>query len=609
MTTGQPADRERQGVRDDGNRFTARVRSFPLFGPDGVPTAFVELVEDITQRKQAEELLQRAKEAAEAANRAKSEFLANMSHEIRTPMTAILGFSDLLASPNLPCQEQRRVPGGDPEKRQSAAGVDQRHPRPVADRGRPLDLGEGGLPPAGSHRRRPLGGAGAGGRKGPGPGCRLRLSTSRDDPHRPRPPAPDPRQSDWKRGQVHRARHGPHCRPLHARHDRQPTRMQFAVSDTGIGIPADKIGELFEPFTQVDGSASRRYGGTGLGLAISKRLARALGGDIEVASQLGVGSTFTLTIDAGSLQRRADAAAAPRPSSDAAEQPSTPRTRPASLSRPRALGRRRSRYLALVLRQILQQMTSASRTSPRTAAWPAKWPRTRKPQGRPYDLILMDIQMPNMNGYEATRWLRQHGWKGPVVAMTAHALVGDREKCLEAGCDDYISKPITAKGLHAVLTRYLQAAKRPGAGPRRSLKHRDFSRAAYSMRRRRPRFWLRFAESCPRARIASSRLFNSRTAPGCSTCRTSLRGRRVSTALRTSPKRPAPFAIACGRRTSWWTSKPLSSDWSISAGKPPRRGPILPPILRRLLDSPVASPLRLGEKRIATESLRENARG
>jgi CheY-like chemotaxis protein len=81
-------------------------------------------------------------------------------------------------------------------------------------------------------------------------------------------------------------------------------------------------------------------------------------------------------------------------------------------------------------------------------------------EGRPYDLIFMDIQMPHMNGYEVTRWLRQQGWKGPIVALTAHALVGDREKCLEAGCDDYIAKPVTAAGLREILVRYLGQAGR-----------------------------------------------------------------------------------------------------------------------------------------------------
>ncbi len=115
------------------------------------------------------------------------------------------------------------------------------------------------------------------------------------------------------------------------------------------------------------------------------------------------------------------------------------------------------------------------------AAWPAKWLRKSTAEGRPYDLIFMDMQMPEMNGYDATRWLRQHGWRGPIVALTAYAMVGDREKCLAAGCDDYLSKPMTPQGLRDTLARYISAPDCEAAArdanpparpkPQRRLKH------------------------------------------------------------------------------------------------------------------------------------------
>ncbi|MGA2068956.1 MAG: PAS domain-containing protein [Thermoguttaceae bacterium] len=460
MATGRPAERDREGVRQDGTRFTARVRAFPLFGPDGAAKGFVELVEDITQRKQAEELQQRAKEAAEAASRAKSEFLANMSHEIRTPMTAILGFSDLLAAPNLSCQEQREF----------LAGIQSNGKALLELIGDILDLSriEAGrltlemtdcplqqviddvLPVVQVRAEQK--------------GLALKVDyafplpeTIHTDPARLRQVLINLLGNAAKFTEHGAIRVAVRC----TRETGGRGRMEFAVSDTGIGIPADKIGELFQPFTQADSSASRRYGGTGLGLAISRRLARALGGDVEVTSRLGEGSTFTLTIDAGSLEGVRILQAPPVPAT--AEEDLSSAEREAPLHG-RVLLADDVPDTCLMLRQIFRGMNLELEIAEdgRLACEMAEESQTA---GRPYDLILMDIQMPRMNGYEATRWLRRHGWQGPIVALTAHALVGDREKCLEAGCDDYLAKPVAANGLRDVLARYLGQAAAAAACP------------------------------------------------------------------------------------------------------------------------------------------------
>ena len=227
--------------------------------------------------------------------------------------------------------------------------------------------------------------------------------------------------------------------------------MQFAVSDTGIGIEPAKIGELFQPFVQVDASTTRQYGGTGLGLAISKRLAMLLGGDIEVASEPGKGSTFTLTIQAGPSQP----ASTPSPAADG----------PASAAMPAAShcgetlhGRVLLAEDAPEIRRLFGQMFRRMDLDLDTAEngrLACEKAAAADSQGRPYDLILMDVQMPEMDGLEATRWLRGRGWRNPIVALTAHAMVGDRETCLAAGCNGYIAKPFHPKELQAMLARYL----------------------------------------------------------------------------------------------------------------------------------------------------------
>ncbi len=386
---------------------------------------------------------------AEAANCAKSEFLANMSHEIRTPMTAILGFTELLAAPNLPYQEQRQFLAGIQRNGKALLELisdilDLSHIE--ADR-LTLDRLDYPLQPiiddalsAVQVRAEEKGLSLEVDYAFPLPG------TIRTDPMRLRQVLTNLIANAVKFTERGAVRIAVRC----TQETDRSARMQFAISDTGIGIAADKIGELFQPFMQVDGSLTRCYGGTGLGLAISRRLARALGGDVEVTSQLGAGSTFTVTIDVGSLNgvRMLQSPQAP---TTAEEQPSSMEHEVTLHGR--VLLAEDVPDVYVVLRQILQRMSLKLEIA-EDGRLACDMAENSQAEGRPYDLILMDIQMPRMNGYEATRWLRQHGWQGPIVALTAHALVGDRDKCLAAGCDGYIAKPITAKGLRDVVARY-----------------------------------------------------------------------------------------------------------------------------------------------------------
>ena len=225
-----------------------------------------------------------------------------------------------------------------------------------------------------------------------------------------------------------------------------------SVRDTGIGISPEDQPALFQPFSQVDSSLTRQHGGSGLGLAISCRLARLLGGDISLASRRGQGSTFTACIDPGPLTGVPMLHTRP-PSQAPAEQEFSQDGLPG-----RILLAEDVPAIQRLMKTMLEKAGPEVDVAENGLVVCEKVAQSVV-SGRPYDLILMDIQMPDMDGCEATLRLRKSGWKGPIVALTAHAMVDDRTKCLDAGCDDYLSKPVSRSAILSKISRYLKPAE------------------------------------------------------------------------------------------------------------------------------------------------------
>ena len=391
---------------------------------------------------QTEEVLREAKEAAETSNRAKSEFLANVSHELRTPLNGILGFSELLTQEETTA-EQREFLNIIHSSGQDLLAVieDILDFSAIEARKLTIEIVECCLEDLLGNVDSLLRPEAT--RKGLQFDIFLSSELSRTiktDPLRVR---------QCLLNLVSNAIKFTESGHVHIRLSSEERGgnyfIRFDVEDTGIGIAPDKQEMIFDSFTQADGSTSRKYGGTGLGLAITKRLAEMLGGEVLLQSELDQGSIFSLIIPAGV---DAESAAQVEEGTISAQGQSHHEFDSQKFSGRVLIAEDRPSNQKII-KLLLERM------GPECVVVEDGRQAVERAQAEAFDLILMDMQMPKMNGYEATRALREKHICTPIIALTAHAMAGDEQKCREAGCDGYIAKPICLEKLVEVLAKYL----------------------------------------------------------------------------------------------------------------------------------------------------------
>jgi len=459
LARGEPVALERTVSRQDGSTFTALVRGCPIDPTRPAASGTAWIAEDVTERRQFEQALARARDDAEAANRAKSAFLANTSHELRTPLNGMIGLARMARADGVSDALRQQYLGQIADSAQSLAGI-------ISDI---LDLSkiEAGMLQIETtafdlsallrtleHTYQTLAGA---------RGLRLQLTLDGSlsggvngvngvngvvgDPLRVRQIV-----TNFLSNALKFTAHGDV--QVLARRDADGA-VRIEVRDSGPGIDGPSLQRLFKPFTQADQSTTRRFGGTGLGLSICRELALLMGGSVGVDSEVGQGSRFwvVLPLPPCELPLQDTAALGAAGASN-------------SLAGARVLMVEDNAVNMMIAVAMLQswgvQVVEAGDGLQAVAAV-----QRSVAEGAPFDAVLMDVQMPLMSGHEATRALRQleAGRRLPIIALTAAALVSERDEALRAGMDDFLTKPIDVDKLQAALLRcrgLRDSATRPG---------------------------------------------------------------------------------------------------------------------------------------------------
>ncbi len=455
---------ENRNVHKNGSIVWFITSGVPMLDDAGNLLGYRGADSDITKRKQTEEVLKKSKDELEQVNtqlmqsttsanqmakqaieayEAKRQFLANISHEIRTPMNAIIGFSDILAGEEMPEHQKEYV-----ELIRQSGGhllnmINDILDFSKADVGK-LDLKKTVFFPSKiidsvESLMRP---------EAEKKGLKFEIIKYGNLPVQIKGDPARLRQClvNLVNNAIKFTEQGYVQLKIGQEQIDGKSFIRFDIEDSGIGIPVDQNEKIFESFVQLDGTASRKYSGAGLGLSITKQLTKLLGGQLTVTSESGKGSVFSLVvptnigIDSQTHFEVTD--------SKEQEYQDVTITEPVKFSG-RVLVAEDVSTNQKLMSYLLEKMgLEVTMTDDGNKA-------VEKATSQPFDIIFMDIQMPNMNGYEATQAIRKEGINTPIIALTAHAMPGDEQKCFEAGCDSYLSKPLIYSKLIQTIAKYL----------------------------------------------------------------------------------------------------------------------------------------------------------